>query len=334
MRTLPGFVGHSVADRKQIEARKAFAQRLGETPDDTFAVELSPAELQKRVDEWCVDVYGNAPHAGLAGNTPFAVATSAAATIRKVDPRALDMLLAPVAGKDGIRTATKLGIRIDGAYYIAGFLNVGDEVMVRMDAVDAGRAYVFDRDGVTFLGEALCPDLAGIDPAAAISAVRAQQKRLIDEKLAEVRPAARRIRAIDIAPAIHRQALADAGGLVEFPKREERHATPALDAARAAADRGDTTPVHSADVVALHAQLLAEQAASNVKPLRVEETAHQRWNRAREFEEALERGEQLSPDELLWLGGYREGPEYRGFAMTYGVPLSAEKERPASEAGR
>ncbi|CAO4163674.1 DDE-type integrase/transposase/recombinase [Methylorubrum populi] len=30
---LPGFIGHSVADRKVIEARKAFAQRLGETDE-------------------------------------------------------------------------------------------------------------------------------------------------------------------------------------------------------------------------------------------------------------------------------------------------------------
>jgi putative transposase len=333
MRTLPGFVGHSVADRKQIEGRKAFAQRLGETPDDAFAVELSPTDLQARVDDWCADVYGNAPHAGLQGLSPSQVAASAAGAIRTVDLRALDVLLAPVAGKDGIRTATKLGIRIGGAHYIAGFLEVGAEVLVRMDPADEGRAYVFERDGLTFLGEALCPDLAGIDPAAAITAVRAEQKRRIDEALAAVRPAARRIRAIDIAPAIHRQALKDAGTLVEFPNCTEAHETPALAAARTATER-NIEPVYSAEIAALQQQLLAKAAAPNVKPLRAQETEHQRWHRARAIEDALARGEQPSADELIWLGGYREGPEYRGFALTYGVPLRAEKERPASEAGR
>lgn len=334
MRTLPGFVGHSVADRKQIEARKSFAQRLGETPDDAFAVELSPEDLQRRVDQWCADVYAHSPHAGLGGRTPFEVAAGAAASLRTVDERALDMLLAPVAGKDGIRTVTKSGIRIDGAHYIAGFLEVGAEVMVRMDPADLGRAHVFDCDGLAYLGEALCPDLAGIDPAAAIAKVRGEQHALISERMEGARAEARRIKAIDLAPAIHRQALKDAGGLVEFPKRSAAHVTPEIAAARAAADGGDLTPRHSAEVIALAAQLAAEQAPPNVRPLREEETSHQRWNRAREFEARIERGEHLTDDELLWLGGYRAGPEYRGFALTYGVNVRAENQRPAVEAGR
>jgi murein DD-endopeptidase MepM/ murein hydrolase activator NlpD/transposase InsO family protein len=44
---LPGFIGHSVADRKVIEARRAFAQRLGDSSDaKAFCVELTAAELQ------------------------------------------------------------------------------------------------------------------------------------------------------------------------------------------------------------------------------------------------------------------------------------------------
>ncbi|MDO8980538.1 MAG: DDE-type integrase/transposase/recombinase [Afipia sp.] len=129
MRTLPGFVGHSVGDRKVIESRKAFSARLGEAAEDMYQVELSTADLQKRADEWCRDVYGNAAHAGLKGLTPFAVAAMATTKVRRIeDVRALDMLLAPVAGKDGKRIATKTGLRINDTHYIGGFLNVGDTV--------------------------------------------------------------------------------------------------------------------------------------------------------------------------------------------------------------
>jgi putative transposase len=330
MRTLPGFVGHSVAERKVIEGRKAFARRLGQEDADAFEVALSAAELAQRLDDWCADIYGQRAHGGLNGRSPFAVAASAPGTIRRADVRALDMLLCPVAGT---RIVTKSGLRIDGAYYIAGFLQVGDEVMVRRDPADLGRVYAYVCDGNTFLGEAICPDLAGIDPAAAIAATRAHQKAREDAALADVRKV--RIRAADIAPAIHRQALKDAGGLVEFPKREEPHTTAALDAARTAADGGDLAAVHSDATLALHAQLTAESAAPAVVPLRKQESQFDRWARARAFEDAIERGEELSVDDVLWLGGYREGPEYRGFAKTYGVPLRDRNEqRPADEAGR
>lgn len=334
MRTLPGFAGHSVADRQEIRARQSFARRLGQDADDAFAVALTAAELQRHADNWCADIYGHKPHASLGGQSPFAVAAGAAATIKTVDARALDMLLAPVVGKDGIRTVTKSGIRTPDGFYIAGFLNVGDQVLVRQDPSDLGRVYVFDRDGAAFFGEAICPDLAGLNPAAAIAAVRAEQKRIVDENLAPARAEARRIKVADIAPALHRQALAKTGKLVEFPKRSETHETPSIAAARAAAEGASIEPVHSAETLALHAQLKAE-AAANVVTLREEETSHHRWNRARAFEAALARGEAIAPDDLLWLGGYREGPEYRGFALTYGVPSVTENEqRPAFEAGR
>ena len=324
MRTLEGFIGHSVADRKVIEGRKSFSRRLGETPEDAFEVKLTAADLQKRVDEWCAVNYGHAAHAGLAGQSPFAKAATYAGPIRKVeDERALDMLLMPAAGKDGRRVVTKSGLRIEGSYYLAGFLTVGDDGMVRMEPADLGRVH----------GEALSPELAGIDPAAAIAAVRAEQKRLIDETLAPARKQARAIRMRDVAPALHRQALVDSGKLTEFPKRVIPHSTPTLEAARTAAQASsvDREPVHSAEVIELQAKLIAESGGDVVTPLREKETDHQLWNRARAIEARLEREEFVAPDELMWLGGFREGPVYRGFAQTYGVNL--EKKNPA-EAGQ
>lgn len=321
MRTLEGFIGHSVPDRKVIENRKAFSARLGETPEDMFAVSLSAADLQMRVDNWCRDVYGTKAHAGLKGQTPFAVAAMAAGRVRRIeDVRALDILLAPIAGKDGLRTATKSGLRIGGAHYIAGWLTVGETVLVRMDEHDMGRAYVFSPDGEDYLGEAVAPELAGVDPAAAISAARAAQKRLINERMDEVRKVARKIRAGDFADAIRRQALKDAGTLIEFPKPTDNHETPALAAASKVG--APIEPQYSDAVVELAKKLQAEDIAlpTNVTPLRLTESQlqFQRWNRAREIEARVARGEFVDTEDLMWLGGYREGPEYRGFLLTYG----------------
>ncbi len=326
MRTLAGFVGHSVADRKVIENRKAFSARLGEAPEDMFQVNLTATELQKCCDDWCKDVYGNKPHEGLKGQTPFAVAAMAPGKVHRIeDLRALDMLLAPIAGKDGLRTVTKTGLRIDGAHYIGGFLNVGETVLVRMDEADMGRAYVFEADGETFLGEAIAPELAGIDPAKAIAAVRAEQKRLIDDRMGEVRKAARKIKAKDFAPAIHRQAMLDAGTLIEFPKATATHDTPSLAAAREA--HAPDVPRHSDAVIALAEQLRADSAspATTVRPLRTVETAHQRWNRARDIEARVARDEIVEAADLIWLGSYRDGHEYRGFLKTYGEAAPQEE---------
>ena len=331
MRTLPGFVGHSVADRQEIRSRQSFASRLGEAPEDTYQVALTGADLQRSVDEWCNVVYASAPHAGLKGQTPFAVAAMAGGPVRRIDDeRALDMLLMPVAGKNGIRTVTKSGLRINDTHYIGGFLNVGEDVLVRMDPADMGRAYVYSPDGAAYLGVAIAPELAGIDPAKAIAAAKSAQKELIAARIADAKKEARRIRAADMAPAIARQAAREAGKLVEFPKAADPHETPALAAARAAAG-GDDAPVFSPEVLALAETLRREQAEpSNVTPLHEEETPHHRWRRARAIEARLARGETVNSDETEWLAGYRDGPEYRGFLLTYGTPEEEAAARAAT----
>ncbi len=178
MPLLPGYVGHSVADRKVIEQRKAFAARLGVDDARAFCVDLTAEELQARLDAWASDRYAHRPHGGLDGATPFAAAAAWRGPVRRIeDEAALAVLLAPVAGQDGRRTVGKQGIRIDGSHYIAPELVPGETVFVRMDTADMGRAWVFAEDGETYRCVAVCPELAGIDPAAAIAEARAAQKR-------------------------------------------------------------------------------------------------------------------------------------------------------------
>lgn len=105
---LPGFIGHSVADRKAIEARKTFSDRLFKK-DAVIEVNMTAAEFQKFADDWCNNIYHHNKHSEL-GKTPFQMFAEWKQPIKKIsNERALDLLLAPAATKkgDGICTVTK-----------------------------------------------------------------------------------------------------------------------------------------------------------------------------------------------------------------------------------
>lgn len=126
MPTLPGYIGHSVAERKVIEERKAFSARLGQDDTSAFGVELTAKELQSYCDRWAEGRYATRAHSGLDGMTPQARAASYAGKIRRVDDiRALDLLLAPLAGADGQRVIGKQGVRISGTIDLANPPQIG-----------------------------------------------------------------------------------------------------------------------------------------------------------------------------------------------------------------
>ena len=232
MPLLPGFIGHSVKDRKVIEERKAFSARLGESDAEAFCVELKAAELQRYCNEWADNRYAHRPHDGLSGATPFAVAAAYPGKVKRIDDvRALDLLLAPIAGKDGMRTVGKTGLRIDHSHYIFAGKMPGEPVFVRMDPADMGRAYVFEPDGETYLGEAVCPELAGVDPTQAVARARAEQKKLLEAGAKELRADMRKIKPRDLAQAVLGRAEENAAKIVAFPRGHDVYATPALDAA-------------------------------------------------------------------------------------------------------
>ncbi|MCB1520662.1 MAG: transposase [Hyphomicrobiaceae bacterium] len=269
MPLLPGFVGHSVADRKAIEQRKAFAQRLGEKADQAFAVELNSSELQDYADRWADAQYGQAPHSALPQRmSPFARAASHAGRIKRVDDvRALDMLLAPVPGQHGIRTVGKQGIKIDGAFFISSTIMPGEKVLVRHDPSDMGRVYCFQADGARFLAEAICPERLGIERAAAVAAARAEQARVLKEQVEPIRRAAKRIKPRDMIEAVLRQAEKDAGTVLAFPARSDAHTTPALEAAADAATPRAERPREkklTGKAADTYAQLVAEAEAGTL----------------------------------------------------------------------
>lgn len=306
---LPGFIGHSVADRKVIEERKSFAQRLGQTDDNIFCVELDAPAFQVKCDHWAGVRYEHREHGALAKKSPFQKAADYVGKIRRIDDvHALDMLLAPVAGT---RTTTKKGVRIDNSHYMTPTVLPGTQVFVRMDPADLGRVTLFTPDGLNFLGEGLCPELAGVDPMKALAEFKRQQSELLAERTAPIRRELRDLKKnkATLADAIARREAEAAGKLVSFPRASDSYSTPALEAAREAitpstpdqlvVDNRFTAPAQQTPVVALP------------------ETKQQRFRRALALEADIAAGIKISTEDALWLGGYQAGSEYQGLRLVY-----------------
>ena len=303
---LPGFIGHSVSDRKVIEERRSFAQRLGETDDNIFCVELDAVEFQKRCDHWAGVRYDQRKH-GALGKSPFQMATEYAGKIKRIeDVHALDMLLAPVAGT---RTTTKRGVRIDNAYYYTPTVLPATQVFIRMDPADLGRVTLFTPDGLTFLGEGLCPELAGVDPMKALAEFKAQQAELLQARTAPIRRELRDLKKnkASLGEDIARREAEAAGKLVAFPRAAEAYSTPALEAAREAL--GASSPVPP--------QGVNEAAPAPSKIVALPETREQRFRRAVSLEADIAAGIKIPTEDALWLGGYQTGAEYQASRLLY-----------------
>lgn len=310
----PGFIGHSVADRKKIEGRKSFARRLGASDHDLFDVQMTAEEFQTWCDAWAETVYGHNIHGSLR-MSPFARAASWAEPVRRVTHEsALDVLLAPLASNGGIKTVTKSGIRIDNHAYYTSAAMPGAKVLVRMDPADLGRAIVFSADGTEWLGEALCPELAGLDPVETIQRVRAAQKAYEQERLADIRREQRKIGPRTVSDAVLARGAARAAALVPFPQRSTGHTTPALDAAAHAA--GAATPARPAamspDEIEARRQALREAEALELRsqPIALEKPKD-RFRRAIRMEDAEAAGLEIAPADAAWLRIYQQTPEYR-----------------------
>jgi putative transposase len=306
----PGFIGHSVADRKVIENRRAFDKRLGSTEEALYDVDMEFAEFQDWSDVWAADMYGRDQHAGLKRRTPFEVAASYAGPIRKVEHEAaLDVLLAPIASNGGMRRVTKQGVRVDGALYLPMSAMPGDDVLVRMDPADLGRVMLFHPDTEAYLGEALNAELAGLNPAEVVAKAKAMQRAFEDEKLADIRRASRRIGKRDVADAMRRNAAEKAGVMVAFPKQREVYTTAALDAAQEASSPRPRQPQASRVSDEALATLRAEHEGS-AKVVMKPETPKERFRRFLVLESRIEAGEPVMPEERQALEMYRKQPEY------------------------
>lgn len=252
MELLEGFVGHNVAERKDIEARRSFAARMTQK-GQTLELRMTADEFQAFCDRWTDDVYAHDAHDGLSGKTPWQMATEWALPISRIsDERALDILLAAPAQGDGWRTLRKKGLKLPDGWYEAAAMggHEGERVKVLLDEADAGQVYVFcpssGSDELEFLCKAVCPEITGVSRQELSSARRAHQKKVIGEGLAELKKIAQRANTKNIAREIlaHRAELA--GKLTRLPQASTPYETESLRQAGYAAQADeDAAPSYS-----------------------------------------------------------------------------------------
>jgi putative transposase len=310
-----GYIGHSVADRKEIESRRSFAQRLMKQGAKA-ELRMTPDELQRFCDQWTDTVYALDPHTGLDRRTPFEVASAWSGPVaRIIDERALDVLLSEAPGAGGQRTITKKGIRLDHALFEAPELGglEGQEVRVLLDEADIGEIYVFDLDGA-FIAKAVCPERTGVSRQELAAKRKAHQKHAMAEGKAALKAAAKRAGTDTIVGDILKERAEAAGKLVAFPGKASDYSTPGLEAAAIAAraDRREEAPV-PVDVAARRAAHQAEIEAQLATPAPIVQipSAETHYPRALELERRLAAGEAIDDKDRTWLTRYQGTPNYR-----------------------
>lgn len=281
LKKIPGFIGHSVADRKAIESQRSFAERIsrkqGKAEEKSlWEVPLEPEAFQALCDHFCENQYGERKHSelGMSPNEAAARAATETPPRRITDERALDILLMPIPGRDGVRLVRKDGIHTDKGAYIAPELGgmVGDDVRVRLDD-DAGYIYVFDLNGV-FICRAEDPELTGVSRRDIALAAGRVQKAVENQKAKEAKKLVAKVKPQELIPRIiemQRQRAAENRAERELrlgaePSRE--FTTPALEqAALAAASRELAKPAPmTAQEGAARIEFEARYALPKVEP--------------------------------------------------------------------
>ncbi|MCM0751921.1 hypothetical protein DEA98_13505 [Brucella pseudogrignonensis] len=114
--------------------------------------------------------------------------------MRRVDVRALDVLLMPIAGRNGIRVVGHQGIQIDNLNYMPSNILVGTQVFCRHHPDDLGQIYVYTPDGRQFLDIAICPEMSGQNPAEVAKLLMAKVNGLVAERKKELQAEIRQIK--------------------------------------------------------------------------------------------------------------------------------------------
>lgn len=249
---LKGYIGHDVAERERISARKTFAQRLMEKREKGEAragieVEINAKQFQAIMDQWVNNYYHHEKHSTI-GCSPFQKFTQHKQTIKSIDDeRVLDVLLAPVPG-NGIRTVGKEGISVEGGIYIHAELSVymGERVLCRYNPNDVGKIYVFHALHGHFICEAVNTDIADNDitMSHALEAKRIQRANLAANR----KEFKRQSKQHDVSEAAQKfldYHTSKNGGLNAFPKQSENINTIATQSASAALVNKDKEPTYT-----------------------------------------------------------------------------------------
>lgn len=311
---LPGFIGHNVAERKQIEARKSFAQRVM-TPGEAVEVAMTSTELQEKLDQWVEYIYMRNAHRGLKGLTPFSMVANWQHGIRTVDERALDMLLMDVGG---MRTVTKKGIRYNSNEYIHPALGefVGLTVQLKTDPSDLGKLYVYGNDDYPgYICTAENYELSDISRNEFAMAAKHGQKKLMQSQAAEMK-ALRKNQRGNIAETVMNHKISESENVTALPSRSSEHSTAALEAAKHAAisqQQRNKTPeqVLTPEQKEEHQRLTkAMQTSAPVSTLPVNHS-NNKYKQWLELKDKIESGYQPSEQEQLFFQRFPQTSAYR-----------------------
>lgn len=238
--TIPGYIGHNVSERKAIEARRTFADRVMKKGGDPVEVNISSQELQELCDEWTDYVYHHDKHGGLNGKTPMEIVRAWKEPIRHIsNMRALDMLLMEAPRDGGERTLTKKGITVDGLFYNSPDMVMCEgKVRVLMDPIDMGTVYCYQPDDMgvmRFLCIGINPDFYGINKAEFSSICQNHQKKLIKAGRKELNKIAKKV----VPETAYKEYIAlrksQVDNIIEMPQAKVDYSTTGLEEAERAA---------------------------------------------------------------------------------------------------
>jgi len=244
---MPNYIGHNVPERKAIEARRSFAERVMNRESDPVEVNMTAEQLQKFCNEWVEFAYMHDPHSGLNGKKPIDMVRAWQQPVRRIhELRALDMLLMPAPTDGGRRTIGKKGVQVDRRFYQSPEFTgkLGESVFVLLDPADMGTAfiYLYGQGGErSFLCVAIDPRWHGIDRAKFSVASRNHQTKLMREGVKKLKQYSKEEANREAYSDYVNFRKAEAANLVEFPAKEDVHSTPMLEEAAKAVAAADAT---------------------------------------------------------------------------------------------
>ena len=303
-----GFVGHDVTTRKAIESAKSFAQRFG---DKGLDLHMSPEQLQGTINGW-LDEYHNRVHSEL-GCSPNAMADRHTTHIVRVDERALDIFMMPVAGK-GLRTVSKRGISMPpSAWYAAPELAavMGQQVYCRQVDSDMGALYVHGLGG-EFICRAVDHALLGINRSELAAKSRAIHAQTIKPMVDRFRKAKTQGLVRDAVKAIYTEreaaAVQASDNVTRLQPRVVMETTPAIESLVAARSTSVQDGARASARATLDAQDAAPVAA--VLPLASPNARYSAWVR---LQARMERGEAISDRDQAWGTSYQASSEFEAW---------------------
>lgn len=307
---LEGFIGHNVAERKVIEARKSFAERIMKK-GESVEVKLTSTALQQQLDEWVNHIYEMDGHGGLSGKTPREVWRNWTQPLRSIsDERALDSLMADIGG---IRTITKKGIQYNNHYYtdMEGLImaHVGEPVQIRIDEQDMGRIAVHIDN--QFLCWAINPELSGIELNEFATALKHGQKKNLAAQAKAHKEFTKGLKRDRVRTVIDYR-KEQAGNIVDLPRSTVEYSTPALEQAGIAAGSMTTDPQQAQVDEALIAEIEAFNQPVSITESMDDQQKYQHWCR---LEQRLQSGKELTEEDQQFHQMFRHSPAWKAQRM-------------------